>query len=121
MSPNFCSHCAKPLSPQAVACPACGHPTGVNGSQFAASPITYAAGVDANSLPVKNKLTAGLLGILLGGIGVHKFYMGKVGLGIVYVLFCWTYIPAIVGLIEGIIYLTQSDADFARNNNVRLG
>jgi len=73
------------------------------------------------SWPVKNKLTAGLLGILLGGIGVHKFYMGKVGLGIVYIIFCWTGIPAIIGLIEGILYLVASDHDFQMKNQVRLG
>lgn len=61
---------------------------------------------------MKNRVTAGLLAILLGGIGVHKFYLGKTGVGLIYILFCWTGIPAIIGLIEGIIYLTQSDEDF---------
>jgi TM2 domain-containing membrane protein YozV len=60
----------------------------------------------------KSKVAAGLLGIFLGGIGVHKFYLGRVGMGIVYILFCWTCIPAIIGLVEGIIYLTCSDEDF---------
>lgn len=63
----------------------------------------------------KNKVTAGILGILLGGIGVHKFYLGRVGAGIVYILFCWTGIPSIIGLIEGIIYLTATDEKFARD------
>lgn len=61
----------------------------------------------------KSKTTAGILGILLGGIGAHHFYLGNTGRGIVYLLFCWTYIPAIIGLVEGISYLTKSDADFA--------
>jgi TM2 domain-containing membrane protein YozV len=115
MAGNFCAHCGNSISSQAIACPQCGHPTA-----NAAPQVTYAPGVDPNSLPAKSKLTAGLLGILLGGIGVHKFYMGKVGLGILYVVFCWTYVPAIIGLIEGIIYLTQTDEAFARNNNVRI-
>ena len=72
------------------------------------------------SWPIKNKVTAGVLGILLGGLGVHKFYMGKVGLGIVYLLFCWTYIPAFIGFIEGIIYLTSNDHNFQIKNKVRL-
>lgn len=59
-----------------------------------------------------SKIAAGILGILLGGIGVHKFYTGRIGLGIVYVLFCWTGIPAVIGLIEGIIYLTMDDIAF---------
>ena len=61
----------------------------------------------------KSKSTAGILGILLGGIGAHKFYLGETGMGILYLLFSWTGIPLIVGLIEGIIYLTQSDQEFA--------
>lgn len=61
----------------------------------------------------KSKTTAGILGILLGGIGAHHFYLGNTGRGIVYLLFCWTYIPSIIGLVEGITYLTKSEADFA--------
>jgi len=62
----------------------------------------------------KSKVTAGLLGIFLGAFGVHKFYLGRIGYGIVYVLFFWTYIPAILGLIEGITYLTMSEDAFCR-------
>lgn len=69
---------------------------------------------DAAPVSSKSKTTAGILGIFLGGFGAHKFYLGKTGMGILYLLFCWTYIPGIIGLIEGIIYLTKSDADFAR-------
>ena len=61
----------------------------------------------------KSKVAAGLLAIFLGGLGVHKFYLGQIGLGIVYLLFCWTFIPAIVGFVEGIIYLTTSDSKWA--------
>lgn len=60
----------------------------------------------------KSKVAAGVLGIVLGGLGVHKFYMGKVGNGLLYLLFCWTGIPALIGLIEGILYLTESDEKF---------
>lgn len=61
---------------------------------------------------MKSKVTAGILAILLGSIGVHKFYLGKMGLGVVYVLFCWTGIPGIIGLIEGIMYLTKTEEEF---------
>lgn len=65
-----------------------------------------------NSNTKKNKNIAGLLGIFLGGLGIHKFYMGRHRQGLLYLLTCWTYIPAIVGLIEGIIYFTDSDEKF---------
>lgn len=62
----------------------------------------------------KNKVVAGVLGILAGGLGVHKFYLGQMGWGIMYALFCWTGIPSFMGLVEGIIYLTMRDEEFAR-------
>ena len=77
-------------------------------------------GAYAPSGPPKSRVTAGILGILLGGLGVHMFYLGKVGLGLVYLLLCWTFIPGIIGLIQGIIYLTQDDATFAAKNNVNV-
>jgi TM2 domain-containing membrane protein YozV len=48
----------------------------------------------------KTGTTAVLLALFLGGVGAHRFYMGQIGIGIVYVVFCWTAIPAIVALIE---------------------
>ena len=50
-----------------------------------------------------NKIVYILLAVLLGGIGAHKFYCGKIGIGILYLVFCWTGIPEIAGLIEGIL------------------
>jgi len=60
----------------------------------------------------RTKLAAGLLAILLGGLGVHKFYLGKPIWGIGYLIFCWTFIPAIIGFIEGCIYLAMSQDKF---------
>ena len=54
-----------------------------------------------------NKVAYCILALLLGGLGVHKFYSGRIGLGIVYILFCWTFIPSIVAFVEFIIALTK--------------
>lgn len=62
----------------------------------------------------KSRIAAALLAFFLGGFGVHKFYLGRIGWGILYLLFCWTFIPALVAFIEFIIYLCMSDEDFAR-------
>ena len=60
----------------------------------------------------KSKTTAFLLAFILGGFGAHKFYLGKTGQGILYLLFCWTLIPAFVALVESIMYITMSDQAF---------
>ena len=62
----------------------------------------------------KSKITAGLLALLIGGLGVHKFYLDQIGLGFVYLLFCWTGIPGIIALVEGILYLCATDEEFDR-------
>lgn len=61
---------------------------------------------------MKSKTTTALLAFFLGGVGAHKFYLGRIGQGIIYLLFCWTYIPAILGIIEGIIIANMDDDKF---------
>lgn len=61
---------------------------------------------------MKNKVAAGIIAILIGGLGIHKFYLGNILPGIVYLLFAWTGIPGILGLVEGIVYLTDSEERF---------
>jgi len=61
---------------------------------------------------MKNKTTAAILAFLLGGIGVHRFYLGQGGLGIMYLLFCWTFIPLVISFIDFIIFLTMNEDAF---------
>lgn len=65
----------------------------------------------------KNRVAAALLAFFLGGFGVHKFYLGQVGLGILYLLFFWTLIPALIAFIEFIILLCMSDDAFNQRYN----
>jgi len=61
----------------------------------------------------EKKTAAGVCGILLGGLGVHKFILGYTKEGIIQILLSLLCgIGAVVGLIEGIIYLTKSDESF---------
>lgn len=72
----------------------------------------------------KNKIVAALLALFLGGIGIHKFYLGKTTAGVI-MLLCGTIgwitfglVPGIIALIafiEFIIYLIKSDAEFNRD------
>lgn len=62
----------------------------------------------------KSKLAAALLALFVGGFGIHKFYLGRAGWGILYLLFCWTFVPAVIGFIEGILLLVMNETDFNR-------
>jgi len=100
---KFCSECGAIIKAKAEICPKCGV------RQFAA-PNNFAA-IAPNG---KSKLAAALFALFLGGLGIHKFYLGRIGWGIVYLLFCWTVIPSILGIIEGILLLVMSEHDFNR-------
>jgi TM2 domain-containing membrane protein YozV len=84
------------------------------------TPPTIAPPPSATAERASNKIAAGICGILLGGFGVHKFILGYTGAGLVMLLitlltcFLASPITHIIGLIEGIIYLTKTDEEFVR-------
>jgi TM2 domain-containing membrane protein YozV len=90
---------------------------GGGGGSSASSSSAASGGGMVTPVFYKSRVTAAVLAILLGGLGIHKFYLGRTGLGIIYLLFCWTYIPAILGLIEGILYLLSNDHSFASKHD----
>ncbi|MBL7902926.1 MAG: NINE protein [Bacteroidia bacterium] len=61
---------------------------------------------------MKDKGTATALALLLGGIGIHRFYVGQNWLGLAYLLFCWTYLPLIFGVFDCIVWAVMSKEDF---------
>jgi TM2 domain-containing membrane protein YozV len=71
---------------------------------------------------MKSRATAAILAFVLSFIGGHNFYLGRTGRGVLSILFCWTYIPTIVSIIDAIILLTMSDQQFnVRYNQLLLG
>ena len=64
-----------------------------------------------------NKLIAALLALFLGGFGIHKFYLHRPIQGIIYLLLCWTWIPALIAFIEGIVYLCMNEESFNNKYN----
>jgi TM2 domain-containing membrane protein YozV len=66
---------------------------------------------------MRDKATAAILAILLGSFGAHKFYLNSIIPGILYILFSWTFIPMILGIIEGIIILCKNDQEFDKKYN----
>ena len=61
---------------------------------------------------MKNKTVVVVLALFLGGFGIHHFYLNHWGRGVLYLLFCWTHIPAILGVIDAIYYLVAGGKDF---------
>jgi TM2 domain-containing membrane protein YozV len=142
---RFCTNCAAPVAPGAVACLSCGFQPGggsnfcggcgaeVSEGQIVCVKCGQAVGRGASrgggsgQIGDKSKVVAGLLGIFLGAFGIHKFYLGRttpalIMLGVTVAGICTgaiLLIPifaagamSIIGLIEGILYLTKSDQDF---------
>lgn len=97
-----CDECGKEVSNKAISCPGCGAPI---------------IDVDPKHRPVvvtahRNRSTATALALFLGGLGVHKFYLNRPGWGLLYAIFCWTFIPLVIGFIEALIYIFMSDQEF---------
>ena len=104
----YCPQCGQTTNPQAIMCVSCGAGLG------RMSPMAVAG--------ANNKMTAGICGVLLGSLGIHKFVLGYQKEGIIMLLVsvlgsfvtfgAAAAIMGIIGLVEGIIYLTKSDEDF---------
>ena len=68
---------------------------------------------------MRNKTTAILLVFFLGWLGVHKFYLGQNGAGVLYLLFSWTFIPAIIAIFDfiGLLLISERDFNIRFNSN----
>ena len=132
----YCKNCGSSMDPNAVVCVRCGvaRGTGYAYCYNCGRPMVMGAVVGTNcgaaAAPVvsagsKSKLTAGLLGIFLGSLGVHNFYLGFTGKALaqllISVLSCGTLavVSGIWGLVEGIMLLSgQMNVD-AQGNLLR--
>jgi len=94
---KYCVSCGTLINRQAQLCPECGFEQPTSGGS-------------ADS----EQVVAGILAILLGGLGVHKFYQGNMKIGTLYLCFFWTAIPALLGLIEGILMLVADEDEYER-------
>lgn len=67
---------------------------------------------------MKSKLTATLLAFLLGGMGIHRFYLGQHKKGLFYLLFCWTFVPFAISIIDGIAFSFMNYSSFNLKYNL---
>ena len=104
---QYCTTCQAPLSSMS---------TGYQPMQS----VNAGAMTDWKAMGADKKIVAGILAILVGSLGVHKFVLGYTTEGLIMllvtVLTCGIagIVMSIVGIVEGIMYLTKSDEDFVR-------
>ena len=119
---RYCTKCGAINDDTAQYCTTCQAPlTAPAGSGYQPmQSVNQGAMTDWKAAGGDKKMVAGILGILLGGLGIHKFILGYTTEGVIMllisVLSCgilWI-IPHVIGIVEGIIYLTKSDEEFVR-------
>lgn len=82
---KYCQHCGNELLDTAVICPKCGSPVSGN-PNFVASQNQYSIQNSGNNVSEKNWVATFLLCFLFGGIGIHRFYVGRIGSAIAMIL-----------------------------------
>ncbi|MDQ0592141.1 TM2 domain-containing membrane protein YozV [Chryseobacterium ginsenosidimutans] len=70
---------------------------------------------------MRSKLTTALLAFFLGGLGIHRFYLGQNKLGLLYLLFCWTFIPTLISVLDFFIFIFMSEDNFNYKYNLKTG
>ncbi len=128
----YCRNCGQQVDDKAIACPKCGVPplmekkfchncgNATQTNQIMCVKCGFILGKSGAGLGGKNRMVAGMLGILLGWLGIHKFYLGYTKQGLIMLLITifgslikiGPFVMGLIGLIEGIIYLVKSDEDF---------
>ena len=101
MAMVHCRACGKEIHETAPTCPHCGAPQ--------LGPTTGAS--------LKTQTVAGLWCAFLGGFGAHRFYLGKIVTGILYLLFFWTSIPGLIASIELLVIAFSDTQKWANKYN----
>lgn len=123
----YCPNCGNTVDPNAVVCVKCGVALGSMGYQNqqqnqgnynAYQQQNYNPNFNPSGKPLKSKMVAGLLGIFLGGFGVHSFYLGYTGKGVAQIIVSLVTcgVGSLWGFIEGILILTGNISQDANGN-----
>ncbi len=104
---QYCTNCQAPLTP-------------VSSGYQPMQAVNPGAMTDWKAMGADKKVMAGILAIILGSLGIHKFVLGYTTEGVIMllvsILSCGmlAVIPSVIGIVEGIMYLTKSDEEFVR-------
>lgn len=66
---------------------------------------------------MKSRITAAILAFTIGGIGIHRFYLGKTVSGLLRLMFAWTFIPSLMAMYDFAVLVGMSDEDFNKKFN----
>lgn len=115
---RFCTKCGGQNDDLAQFCATCQSPLGstTGGGYQPMQAVNQGPIADWKTQGADKKMVAGICGILIGWAGVHKFILGYTTEGIIQIVISLVTCGAggIIGLIEGIIYLTKSDEEFVQ-------
>ena len=92
---KYCQNCGAQIDEKAIICPKCG---------VQVAPL-------GGAKETKNRTTAIILALFVGGFGIHKLYLNE-GKWWLYLIFCWTFVPLLVALYDLITYAMMSDEAF---------
>lgn len=105
-----CPSCRRSIPADAYSCPYCN--TLIMDFERPSASLSGLDDVQRRNKPQKSRFVAGMLGIFGGGLGLHKFYLDQPKQGVLYLLICWTFLPAIIGFFEGLGYLFCDEKTF---------
>lgn len=109
---KFCFECGGAINAKAEICPKCGVRQMPPPSPLASPPTALRSAGER-----KSKFSAGLIALFLGGIGIHKFYLNRTKEGVLYLLFCWTLVPSVLGLLDALNLFTMNQTLFDERYN----
>lgn len=119
---KFCKHCGQLIDSDCIICPKCGKQvedlkTGsdgnivINNNNVSSSVGAFAGGYMGEMVSPKSWLTTLLLCLFLGGLAIHRFYVGKIGTGILMILLMFTGIGEVWLLIDFIVIIIGKFTD----------
>jgi len=107
---SYCVNCGKELESGAKFCTNCGHPAIINQVQNTPQQTVVYVQAPQQDIYVHERKSKGLaltLCFFLGWMGAHEFYLRKYFWGSLYLIFCWTFIPLLLSIVDFIlIFLT---------------
>ena len=111
----FCKNCGHEMAKDATSCPRCGTiVSSRSGNAMQDTRIQEYKNPQSKKRTKYYHIIIGIVAIVLGSFGVHKYLMGRRFIWVLYFIFCWTFIPLIIGIVEGICYLACSEETFEK-------